>query len=129
MHSFKRVVVFFDKFEDRVRARLSRTPILYALVGGVGVVLFWKGVWESAEYLPWLFGPGSVVLGVLIMLATGLLVSFFIGENILISGFKREKKLAEKTESEVRSEADMLRDVEHRLDRIEDEIRDLGRNP
>lgn len=98
---FKGIVHFFDKLEDRVRSKLSHYPILYALVGAVGIVLVWKGVWESAEHFPILYGPASILLGTAILLVTGLMVSFFIGDTIIISGFKREKKLAEKTEKEL----------------------------
>ena len=38
------------------------------------------------------------------MLLIGLFVSFFIGDTILISGLKQEKKLTEKTEKEVAEE-------------------------
>ena len=86
----KKIVSFFDKLEDRIRIRLSHSPILYATIGGVGIVLFWKGVWETAEMIPYLHGIGSVVLGTLILLLTGLMVSFFIGESIIISGFKKK---------------------------------------
>lgn len=108
---FKRIASFFDKLEDSTRFRLSRHPVLYALVGAVGIVLVWKGVWETAEYIPALSGPASFVLGMAILLVTGLLVSFFIGDSIILSGFRREKKLAEKTEREVRSEMDLLEKI------------------
>lgn len=110
-----KIVRFFDKLEDRVRIRLSHRPILYALIGGVGIVLFWKGVWEFAEYFPVLHGFGSIVLGVCILLMSGLLVSFFIGDTIIISGIKQEKKLVEKNEEEIRSE-------QHKLDTVLEEI-------
>jgi len=97
----KKIVLFFDKLEDRVRNRLSHYPILYSLVGAVGIILVWKGVWESAEHFPVLYGPASILLGVLILLVTGLMVSFFIGDSIILSGFKREKKLVERTEKEI----------------------------
>ena len=97
----KKLINFFDKLEDKVRIRLSHYPILYALVGAVGIVLVWKGVWESAEHFPILYGPASILLGTAILLVTGLMVSFFIGDTIIISGFKIEKKLVEKTEKEM----------------------------
>ena len=122
---FKRIYRFFDKLEDYVREGLSRHPILYALVGAVGIVLVWKGVWETAELIPGLYGPGSIVMGVIILLITGLLVSFFIGDSIIISGFKREKKLAEKTEREVKSEKEILQNISEKLDHLE---RDLHRH-
>ena len=56
-----------------MRISLSHRPILYACVGGVGIVLFWKGVWETAELFPVLFGPVSFLISVVILLLTGLL--------------------------------------------------------
>lgn len=118
----KEIVLFFDKLEDRVRAALSHQPIFYALIGGVGIVLFWKGVWEMTELFPVLHGAGSVLLGVAILLITDLLVSFFIGDSIILSGYKHEKKLAEKTEMEVRVEKSTEERILERLDVIEKEI-------
>lgn len=125
MHYLHRIVYFFDKLEDRVRARLSRTPILYAFVGAVGIILVWKGVWEVAEYFTILDGVGSIVLGTVILLMTGLMVSFFIGDTIIISGLKREKKIADKTEKEVRTEEDVLLDVEKKLAALEREVGEM----
>ncbi len=118
----KKTIRFFDKLEDKIRVALSHRPIFYALIGGVGIVLFWKGVWETAELFPILHGVGSIVLGVVILLMTGLLVSFFIGDSIILSGFNREKKLAEKTEMEVRSEKSTEERILEELKAIEKEI-------
>lgn len=101
MNLLRGFVKFFDKLEDFVRINLSHYPILYSLVGAIGIVLVWKGVWEMAEKVPGLFGFPSFALGAIILLVTGLLVSFFIGDNIILSGFRREKKLVEKTEKEI----------------------------
>lgn len=116
---------FFDKLEDKVRIRLSHHPILYSLIGAVGIVLIWKGVWETAEIFPWLFGPASILLGVLILLTTGLLVSFFIGDSIILSGFKQEKKLVEKTADEVRSEIEVLEKLEKKVEHLEKDIHEI----
>lgn len=110
---------YFDKLEDRIRFRLSRYPVLYALIGAIGIVLVWKGVWEMAETFSSLDGFMSFLLGTIILLMSGLLVSFFIGDSILISGFRKEKKLIERAESEIRTERDTLEDMSRRLDRIE----------
>jgi hypothetical protein len=40
---------YFDKLEDRIRGRLSRYPIFYSLIGGTAIVLFWRGVWITAD--------------------------------------------------------------------------------
>ena len=38
-----------NKLEYRVRFWFSKRPIFYGLIGGVGVVLFWRGVWHTAD--------------------------------------------------------------------------------
>ncbi len=122
----KKIVTFFDKLEDRVRITLSHIPIVYALVGAVGVILLWKGVWETAELIPGLHGIGSIVAGIIILLASGLLVSFFIGDSIIISGFKKEKKLVEKTESEIlKTEKGATEQLLAKLEHLDDDIHTL----
>ena len=118
----KHFLSYFDKLEDIIRARLSHYPIVYAFIGAIGIILVWKGVWETAELFPSLFGPPSFILGAAILLLTGLLVSFFIGDSIIISGFRKEKKLAEKVSAELRVEKDILEEVSSRLDVIEKEL-------
>ena len=122
MTPVKKVVTFFDKLEDRVRIALSHYPIVYSIIGAVGIVLFWKGVWETADIFPILFGPSSILLGLVILLLTGLLVSFFVGDSIIISGFNHEKKLVEKTESEIRAEKTVEQHILDRLKAIEDKL-------
>jgi len=115
----KKLYTYFDYLEDYIRGFLSHYPVVYAFVGGVGVVLFWKGVWETAESYHVLFGPVSIVISVAILLLSGLFVSYFIGDTIIISGLRREKKLVEKTESEVRENVGSVEQVLARLDRLE----------
>lgn len=119
----RKLVAFFDRLEDKIRIKLSHSPILYALIGAVGIILLWKGVWEVAELVPALYGFGSIVLGILILLASGLLVSFFIGDSIILSGFKREKKLVDKTEKEIlQAEKAQTAEIVARLDHLERDI-------
>ncbi len=124
---FKRIVKFFDHLEDKVRARLSRHPILYTIIGGVAIVLFWKGVWETAELFPFLYGPFAIIISVVILLMSGLFVSFFIGDRIILSGLKKEKKLVEKAESEIETEEDVLEEIQEDMTRIEKEVHELRR--
>lgn len=139
---------FFDKLEDKIRGKLSRYPIFYAFLGGVGVVIFWRGVWHTADFvmevvfsyqrndsidlgsLPWWDGPLSILVGSVLLLSTGLFVFDFIGNEVIISGLKGEKKLAEKTEGEVRIDTGVLgeikkeiKEISHRLGEIEKDIR------
>lgn len=128
MKTLKSIITYFDKLEDRIRIKLSHKPIIYAIVGGVGIVLFWKGVWETAELVPILHGPGSIIAGTLILLLSGLMVSFFIGDSIILSGFKKEKKLVEKTESEVAMEKASMDFVVSELEHIDEELEKLKKD-
>ncbi len=122
----KKILTFFDKLEDYVRINLSHTPIIYALVGAVGIILLWKGVWEVAQLIPGLYGFGSIVMGVIILLASGLLVSFFIGDSIIISGFKKEKKLVEKSELDIlKAEHTQTKEIVAKLDHLEKDIHEV----
>lgn len=122
----KKLISFFDRLEDYVRIELSHSPILYALVGAVGIILLWKGVWEVAELIPGLHGFGSIVMGVIILLVSGLLVSFFIGDSIIISGFKKEKKLVERSELDIlKAEHQQTKEIVAKLDHLEKDIHDL----
>lgn len=121
----KKILRFFDKLEDNVRGTLSKYPLIYSLIGGVGVVLFWKGVWETAEMFPVLNGPMSILVSVSILLTTGLFVSFFVTDRIILSGIKQEKKMVEKTEAEIRAEAGILHNLEHEVGDIKKEIKNI----
>ncbi len=129
------LVKFFDKLEDKTRAGLSRSPIAYAIIGGIFVVLFWRAVWETADMLAdfggWLsilFSPGvSLVVSTLGLLMTGLLVSFFISNRIILTGLKHEKKLAEKTEKEVEEEEARIKELHAHVAHIEARLEELAK--
>jgi 4-amino-4-deoxy-L-arabinose transferase-like glycosyltransferase len=137
----------FALLEGRIRARLSHWPKTYALIVGIGIVLFWRGVWHTADLVhtyfnyfqnnltidsveyPWWDGPWSFVVGLLMLYFTGAFTSSFIGNELILSGLRGEKKLNQKTELEIESEflaiADMkkgLKDMTLKLDQLEEKI-------
>ena len=129
---------FFDKLEDHIRALLSTHKFIYTFIGGVGVVLFWRGVWHTADVLErstvWgsvLFSSGgSIIFSVILLLATGLFVSIFIGESIILSSQKKDKKVIDKTIDEVEDEkADirktltLISEVKKELEALENKVR------
>ena len=115
----KKTIRFFDKLEDHIRARLSHHPIVYSLIGGVAIVLFWRGVWMVADQYDFMTGWVSIAISVAILLMTGLFASFFVGDQIILSGLKQDKKLIEKTETEIETEETELGQVKRELDKIE----------
>lgn len=118
---------FFDKLEDVVRKVLSHRPIPYALLGGIGVVLFWRGVWHTADVFPFLTGPVSFLVGAILLLITGLFVSVFIGDQVIISGLRGEKKVADKTEREVEVEETAITRIHQELHAMSRRLRAIER--
>ena len=146
---FKKIYNLGDRLEDRVRGKLSHYPIIYAFIGGTGIIIFWRGVWHTMDYAmklfftvgdsvtstsllesPWWDGPLSIVIGATLLLIVGLFVSSFIGNEIVISGLKKEKKIVEKTEKEVEDEIREnnaikreIHEIDGRLKRIEESLK------
>ena len=123
----KNISRFFDKLEDKVRAKLSHYPIFYALIGGVGVVLFWRGVWHIADNIN-VSGVISIATGALILLITGVFVSAFIGNRLIISGLVGEKKLEEKEMKDIETEETQLKNLQTTLNRLETKLDHLDQD-
>lgn len=130
-----KIINFFDKLEDKIRGLLSHFPIIYAFIGGVGVVLFWRGVWHTADAISATFvfqaadtidmpslwdGLISIAASLIFLLPSGLFVSHFIGNEIIISGLRGEKKLAEKTEKELKTETGAIAEIHEHVIEIRD---------
>ena len=148
----KRIVKFFDKLEDKIRGKLNHYPILYAFIGGIGIVLFWRGVWHTTDFISnlifsfqqnasldlgnliWWDGPLSLVLGSILLLSTGLFVFDFIGNEFIVSDLVKEKKLYEKEGTEIKkeevkieTEEVQLRDLQNTLTRLEKKLEHIDK--
>ncbi len=125
-----RIFKIFNKTEDYVREHLSHHPLWYSFFGGVVVVLFWRGVWDTADilrtknhFLNWFFyGPNQVVFSTLLLLLMGLMVSTFVGEKIIISGLRHEKKVEDRTEEIVEEEVITLKHIRDEVRALKAEI-------
>lgn len=137
--------IFISKLEQKITVFLSHKPRLYATIVGIGVVLFWRGVWHTGDQLhayfsfhqdysidsyssPWWDGPLSFLLGTTILYFTGAYVSSFIGNELILSGLRGEKRLTEKTEGEVQGEVRAISDIKEALKSIENKIDDFEKN-
>lgn len=129
----KKIISFFDRLEDHIRGSLSHYPIIYSMIGGVFVVLFWRAVWHTADilaaqggFLGWLFyEPVQFVLMVIGLLATGLMVSVFIGDRIILSGLRHEKKVEEITEELVKEEVVSLLSIRNEIRAIKKDLEEI----
>lgn len=124
---FKPIIHFFDKLEDKIRGRLSHVPVIYSIIGGFFVIMFWRAVWETIDilwksdnvYFNWIFYPPvSLVISIIALLMVGLMVSTFIGHRIIMSGLKNEKKLEERAEEMIEEEEITLKHVMVELTRL-----------
>lgn len=137
---FKSLEGFFDKLEDKVRARLSHRSIFYAFIGGLAHVVFWRGIWHTSDFIMsnnwhldaprnfwgWFFyEPFTIIWSSILLLLTGLFVATFIGERVIISGLKNEKKITEKTEEEVRIEEIKIQRLEEKVDKLTEVITEI----
>ncbi len=131
------------KLETKIIAYLSHRPKLYSLIVGMGIVLFWRGVWHTTDQVhnfyannlwystmsltgsPWWDGPLSLVVGMIILYFTGSLISSFIGNELILSGLRGEKRLNEKTEVEVHNEVRAISDIKDSLRAINQTLEQL----
>lgn len=126
----KSIINFFDRLEDKVRGRLSEYPILYALIAGTGIILVWRGIWHTADITPVLENPFvSILIGTAMLLITGVYVSAFIGNGLIMTGLRREKKMTEKTKDEIEKETALEKsafsDIKKTLNHIEEELQEI----
>ncbi len=133
------ILSIFKRSERNIRSLLSRHPVLYGFVGGVGIVLFWRGIWHTADFVALLVLARqggtptidyaniwdsliSLGAGSLLLLSTGLFVSDLIGSEMLAAGLKGEKKLAEETESDIERERRKLAEMEGKLEHLDSHL-------
>ncbi len=131
----KSILRFFDRLEDQVRFHLSHVPVLYSIIGGVLIVLFWRAVWHTADIIMvqahggfwgWFFyEPVQLVVTTAGLLVTGLMVSVFIGDRIILSGLHHDKKLEETTEELVKEEVVSLISVRDEIRALKKEVEAL----
>jgi len=127
----KYVTNIFLRIEERARTYFERVPFLHAFLGGVGVVLFWRGVWELADRIH--IDPiVSIVVGSLLLGAIGLFLHTFVGNAIIIKNVEKDKRMTTRAEHEIAAvEKDIKREgatldqLSAKIDRLEQVVREL----
>lgn len=121
------ILNFFDKVEDHIRAWLSRRPLIYGVVAGIGAVFYFRGVWHLADEMQ-IGSITSLVVSLIILISTGSFVAHFVGNDVILSGLKKEKKLIEKTEEEIAMETATLNEIKEEIKSLRAEIRNINRS-
>ena len=127
-----RIFKLFDRLEDYTREHLAKHPLFYSFLGGATAVLFWRGIWETADilstrnvFLHWFFyGPNQVVFSTILLTLMGLMVSIFVGEKIIISGLRHEKKVEDRTEEIVEEEVITLKHIRDEVRAVKAELKE-----
>jgi hypothetical protein len=74
---------------------------------------------------PWWDGLLSLIVGIFVLHYTGAFTSSFIGNELILSGLRNEKRLSQKTESEVKDEEQFIIDIKQELNTMTDKIQQL----
>lgn len=127
----KYVTNIFLRIEERARTYFERVPFLHAFLGGVGVVLFWRGVWEIADRIH-IDPVVSIVVGSLLLGAIGLFLHTFVGNAIIIKNVEKDKRMTTRAEHEIavvekdiKQEGATLDQLSAKIDRLEQVVREL----
>lgn len=95
---------FIKKRENFIKAH----HILYTFIAGVGLIVFWYGIWEGLKLIPYLGHPlVAIVLGGTMVLVCGAYVYQFIGTHA--DNFRKE-----------------FHHVSGELDQVSDEVQDIS---
>lgn len=134
------------RITNKIKAWLSHHPLLYALLGGVGVVLFWRGVWHTVDYIMllaqasathtsislvtnlWWDGPLSLALGSFILLSTSAFVFSLIGNEIIITGLQSERRQLAKTSGVIHNESKEIDELRQAFANVSTKLEHLKRD-
>ncbi len=125
---FKRFTNSLIRFKNHLKASQVKHPVVYTILGGTAIVLLWKGIWDTADAIPFLDGPVLIIISLSVLLISGLFFSFFAGERNLISNIKTEERLTKETEKEVRIEKETLEEVKKKLEHIDKDLHSQNRS-
>jgi hypothetical protein len=116
----------FLRIEDRARRYFERIPFIHAFLAGVGVILFWRGVWEIADIYS--FDPTiSIIVGIIILVSIGLFTHTFIGNAIIIKSVKHEINIEKENRKDLSTFEKNINNEEITLAHLSDKIDQLSK--
>lgn len=124
----------FLSIESRARKYFERFPFIHAFLAGVGVILFWRGIWEVADRYH-LHPIISIVAGVIILVGIGLFIHTFIGNAIIIKNVKHEINIEKENrkdfsvfEKDIAKEEITLFHLSQKLDKLNEKINHIEKH-
>lgn len=125
---FKKAISVFNKLNNKIKSRLSDRPILYAAVAAIGIVLLWRGIWMIADDIG-VSGWTSAIVGVAVLLITGVFVSAFVGNKTLLTGLQDQKKMSKEEkkclELDLQHEHEAINNINESLQDIKGDIDEM----
>lgn len=126
----------YCKFKECRKELIRSHHTLYAFIGGVGVVLFWHGIWEglnriyqSSTILSWVGHPAvSVTVGIILLAITGLFVFELVGREALalqdnLQNIQKTEKIVIEDVQNVKEEVEEVKeDVQSMVEEVESAI-------
>lgn len=122
---FKKTISFFKRLGNKIRSRLGSRPVLYAVIAAIGIVLLWRGIWMIADDIG-VSGWMSAAAGSAVLLITGVFVSAFIGNRVLLTSLGDQKKMSRQEqkcmELDLKHEHEAIDAISESLEDIKEDI-------
>ncbi len=130
---YHKVTQVLLQIENSARDFFENIPFTHAFLAGVGVILFWRGVWELADIM--MLDPiASILLGCVMLGGIGLFIHTFVGNAIIIKNVRKEEYLEKeantrisKVEKNIELEDATVQKLIEKIDSLEKKIDALNK--
>jgi hypothetical protein len=120
----KHITSFLLRIESCSRNFFEQIPFIHGFLAGIGIVLFWRGVWHIADEIQ-LSSVASLIIGSILLGAIGLFLHTLVGNAIIIKNVEKDTTTSKKTEKElleveanIQQEELTLQTLQKELDKI-----------
>jgi hypothetical protein len=95
------------------------------VISGIGIVMFYRGLWLVLDEYPFFTGWVTLVIATMLLMLSGVFVSQFVSNHVILSGIKRDKKMVEKVGEQLKTDTELTQEVLERVKRIEEKLQSL----